>query len=198
MLIIKKRGDDGGNNWVTYHSGLANQGTGYMDLGTDAVEGTLANMFNSVAPGSSDATLFNVGTNTSTNDTGGSDTYVFYCFHEVPGYSKFGTFKGNGATNGAFIGTGFKPSFILVRPRAAASDWSIFDNGRSLTNVMNASLAPNSTAGDYTHSSAKMDFLSNGIKMRGSFGPINTDNQVHIYMAFAENPFAGTTPTTAR
>ena len=198
MLIIKKRGDDGGNNWVTYHSSLANQGTGYVDLGTNAAEGTLANMFNSVAPGSSDATLFNVGTNTSTNDTGGSDTYVFYCFHEVPGYSKFGVFAGNNNANGPYIPLGFSASWIMIkRINISTASWVIYDNARDPINPANIMLLPDSTAGDNTGN--KMDWLSNGVKIRGTSTAYNsTTSNNYIYMAFAENPFAGTTPATAR
>ena len=198
MLIIKKRGDDGGNNWVTYHSSLANQGTGYVDLGTNAVEGTLANMFNSVAPGSSDATLFNVGTNTSTNDTGGSDTYVFYCFHEVPGYSKFGTFVGNSNANGPYIPLGFSASWIMIkRINIGTASWVIYDNARDPVNPANIMLLPDSTAGDNTGN--KIDWLSNGVKIRGTSTAYNsTSSNNYIYMAFAENPFASTTPATAR
>ena len=203
MLIIKKRGDDGGNNWVTYHSGLANQGTGYVDLGTNAAEGTLANMFNSVAPGSSDATLFNVGTNTSTNDTGGSDTYVFYCFHSVPGYSKFGTYTGNGGSgDGPFVNLGFSPSWILYRNISASAGWRVFDSARDTSNVVEQSLTPNTTNAEKgDQSNVQGDFLSNGWKVRnpsntGDGGNVN--NNVYIYAAFAEHPFAGTTPATAR
>ena len=203
MLIIKKRGDDGGNNWVTYHSGLANQGTGYVDLGTNAAEGTLANMFNSVAPGSSDATLFNVGTNTSTNDTGGSDTYVFYCFHSVSGYSKFGTYIGNGGSgDGPLVNLGFSPSWILYRNISASAGWRVFDSARDTSNVVEQSLTPNTTNAEKgDQSNVQGDFLSNGWKVRnpsntGDGGNVN--NNVYIYAAFAEHPFAGTTPATAR
>ena len=203
MLIIKKRGDDGGNNWVTYHSGLANQGTGYVDLGTNAAEGTLANMFNSVAPGSSDATLFNVGTNTSTNDTGGSDTYVFYCFHSVSGYSKFGTYTGNGGSgDGPLVNLGFSPSWILYRNISASAGWRVFDSARDISNVVEQSLTPNTTNSEKgDQSNVQGDFLSNGWKVRnpsntGDGGNVN--NNVYIYAAFAEHPFAGTTPATAR
>ena len=144
----------------------------------------------------SDTTHFVVGNDDLVNEAGAN--FVAYVWAEIPGYSKFAAYIGNGNADGPFIETGFKPAFILARPLGTASDWSIFDNGRSPVNVMNSSQAPNSAGADYTHSSAKMDFLSNGVKMRGSFGPINTSGQSHLLMCFAEHPFAATSPATAR
>jgi hypothetical protein len=188
-IVVKGRSASG-KEWVNYHHKMGNNKV--MWWNRDTAEDTSSN-FQSTDPTS---TVFSIGTGGDVNTS--SVTYIAYCWCEKPGFSKFDSFEGNGNADGPFIETGFKPAWFLARPKGTASDWSIFDNGRSPENVMNASLATNSTAGDYTHSSAKMDFIANGIKIRGTFAPFNSSSQTIIYMAFAENPFAGTTPTTAR
>jgi hypothetical protein len=187
-IIIKNRSSS--QNWPVYFEDIGNDKSFLLD--TDGAQA--AGMFQDTTPTS---TVFSVDGSNNVNKS--SENMIAYCWCGKPGFSKFGTYVGNGQTNyGAFIETGFKPAWFLARPIGTASDWSIFDSGRSPVNVMNASLAPNTTAADYTHSSAKMDFIANGIKIRGTFAPINSSGQTIIYAAFAENPFAGTTPITPR
>ena len=188
-IIVKNR-DSAGNNWAVYHVGQGNTHVTFLD--TDGAQ-SATDRWQDTTPTS---TVFSVDGTTDVNKS--TDKMIAYCWCEKPGFSKFSTYVGNANADGPFIETGFKPAFFLARPAGAASDWSIFDNGRSPVNVMNASLATNSTAGDYTHSSAKMDFLSNGVKIKGTFAPFNSSSQTIIYAAFAEHPFAGTTPATAR
>jgi len=193
MLVIKKRGDDGGNNWVTYHIGLANQGTGYVDWGTTAAEGTLSNMFNSTVP---TATLFSIGTNTSTNDSGGSDTYVFYAFRSVPGVCKVGTYVGNGSTtDGPYVYTGFKPRWILIKNIGATQNWMIWDTARSPYNQLNNNLWADLNSSESTSSTYGRDILSDGFKPRGSSHAIvNASGNNYLYMAMAEIGGNGSQP----
>ena len=188
-IIVKNR-DSAGNNWAVYHVGTNNTHVTFLDQ--DSAQ-SATDRWQDTTPTS---TVFSVDGTTDVNKS--TDDMIAYCWCEKPGFSKFGTYAGNANANGPFINLGFKPAFFLTRPIGTASDWSIFDNGRSPENVMNASLAPNTTAADYTHSSAKMDFLSNGVKIRGTFAPFNSSGQTIMYAAFAEHPFAGTTPATAR
>ena len=189
VVWVRNRSVAGG--WYVGH---ASAGFNYeVRLDEDGARAGSATLFNETAPTS---TVFTVGTAAGTN--GSTNNMIAYCWAEKPGFSKFDSFVGTANADGPFIELGFKPAFFLTRPIGTASDWSIFDNGRSPENVMNASLAPNTSAADYTHSSAKMDFLSNGVKIRGTFAPINSSGQTIIYMAFAEHPFAATTPATAR
>ena len=186
-IIIKNRSSS--QNWPVYFEDIGNDKSFLLD--TDGAQA--AGMFQDTTPTS---TVFSVDGSNNVNKS--SENMIAYCLCGKPGFSKFGTYGGNANADGPFIETGFKPAFFLTRPVGTASDWSIFDNGRSPVNVMNASLAPNTTAADYTHSSAKMDFLSNGVKIRGTFAPFNSSGQTIMYAAFSENPFAGTTPATAR
>ena len=125
---------------------------------------------------------------------------IAYCFHSVKGYSKFGSYTGNGNDNGVFIYTGFKPAFVITRQTNGGNYWHIHDNKRNSFNVVNTQLFADRAVAEETPSSGEnaRDFLSNGFKFRDS----DHNNQAHsyIYMAFAESPFvsSGGIPTTAR
>ena len=144
----------------------------------------------------------------STTFTGGGSngvnangvTYVAYCFAEKQGYSKFGSYVGNGNADGTFIYTGFKPAFIMVKTTALTDEWNMFDNRRSGFNVNNDALyASANYAEDAGSVSGFMDIVSNGFKLRRAANSPNRST-TYIYMAFAENPFVTSTgiPTTAR
>jgi len=189
MLLIKKRGDDGGNNWVTYHSGLVNQGTGYVDLGTDAAEGTLANMFNSTIPA---ATVFSIGTNTSTNDSGGSDTYVFYAFRSVPGVCKVGRYTGNANANGPYVQTGFKPAWVMTKNINDSEHWIVQDNVREPINLNDEYLSPSQNIAAAT--GLHVDFLADGFKLKSTSNMTNGSGDEMIYLAMAEIGGNGSQP----
>ena len=128
---------------------------------------------------------------------GSSDNMVCYCFAEKKGYSKFGSYTGNGNANGNFNYLGFKPSFILLKGNNT-ENWSMYDNKRLGYNVDNNVLYPNANSAEGT--SDDIDFLSNGFKIRRQTGLLNDNNVVYIYMAFAESPFvnSNSVPTNAR
>lgn len=114
---------------------------------------------------------------------------ISYCFHDVPGYSKFGSYVGNGYNDGAFIYTGFKPKFVMIKVIDASGGWRMYDSARSPFNVITSSLKANGNDGTQDISGVYLDFLSNGFKCRGGDQDINNQNNHYIYMAFAENPF---------
>ena len=124
--------------------------------------------------------------------------YVCYAWSEVPGYSAFGTYTGNGVADGPFIYTGFKPAFILIKRSSAAEHWQVLDSTRNTYNPANAVLQPSATSIETASSSNDVDFLSNGFKIRTSHTAYN--NGTYTYAAFAEHPFGGenTPPATAR
>ena len=140
------------------------------------------------------STVFSIGTNNGVNRSSG--TFVAYCFAEKQGYSKFGKYTGNNNTNGTFIYTGFKPSWVMVkRTDANGNNWPIWDNKRGV-NGNRQELYANLNNADATDSA--IDILSNGFKLRNSSTEWN--NGDYIYMAFAEHPFVSSegVPTTAR
>jgi len=120
-----------------------------------------------------------------------SATMVAYCWAEVAGYSKFGSYTGNSSADGPFVYLGFRPKYVLIKSAVTAGGtWVVFDSSRSTYNVAGEKLAPNSADAENsgaTGISGGIDMLSNGFKIRLSWGDINTSNTL-IYAAFAENP----------
>jgi len=138
----------------------------------------------------------------STNlSLGGDRDAIAYCWHEVEGFSKFGSYTGNGNADGPFVYTGFKPAWVMTKRTNDTSSWVIFDSTRSKFNQMSDYLLADSSAAEVGASgTADIDFVSNGFKLRSNPAGFNASGDVMIYMAFAEHPFVGdgTSPVTAR
>jgi len=129
------------------------------------------------------------------------DTFVAYAFAEKQGYSKFGKYVGNGNANGAFVYTGFKPAWIMLKiTTGTTAGWYIWDTKRETFNPNNQYLNAVEADAEQSASTFDIDFLSNGFKLRNSNAGLNGSANSYIYMAFAENPFTTSTgiPTTAR
>ena len=167
--------------------------------GTDASVDNV-DFFKDTSPTSSVWTMSN-----STLNNQGSINHIAYCFAEKKGFSKFGSYTGNGQSeDGPFIYTGFKPAFVIVKKYdSAGGNWVMWDNKRSdvpNANVNDQVLYPNASDAELSSATREIDTLSNGFKIRGEGGNINADADNFIYMAFAENPLVGTNniPATAR
>ena len=187
MIILKNI--EATSNWFVYHASLGNTNRIYLNT-TDA---------------SSSSTIWNNTTPTSSvwsvrgGDFGTGEDVVFYAFAEKKGYSKFGSYIGNGNADGTFVYTGFKPAFVIQKASSTSSyDWVILDNKRDPFNVADESLYANLSGAVQT--SNHTDFLSNGFKLRSTAAGNNGSGTTYIYMAFAENPLVTSTgiPTTAR
>jgi hypothetical protein len=194
MMIVKNRTTV--TNWHVYHKAIG--ATKYLHLNLTNAEGTASSVWNDTAPTSS---VFSIGTGDGTNKSG--DNIIAYCFAEKTGYSKFGSYTGNGNADGTFIYTGFKPAFVLTKSSSnsgASYNWQMWDNKRNTYNAVDTQLRPNTSESDNPDVSYSMDFVSNGFKMRGTNTNQNGSGSTYIYMAFAENPFVTSTgiPTTAR
>jgi hypothetical protein len=177
MIIVKVRSTT--NDWIVYHSSLGNGNAVYLNL-TNANASALA--WNSTSPTSS---VFSIGTQSIVNTS--SATYIAYCFAEVKGYSKFGSYTGNGSADGTFVYTGFKPAFVICKSSSNAYSWVMHDSKRpsyNATNLYSYAQATNTEGSDIPH-----DFVSNGFKIRSTFSDTNGSGMTYIYMAFAENPF---------
>ena len=135
------------------------------------------------------STTFTLGTDANVN--GDTRTYLAMCFAEVEGFSKFGTYTGNGDADGPFAYCGFKPNWVLIKNTGAATSWAIWDIARDTYNVAEKYLLPNSNAAEATAGELDIDILSNGFKIRGTDSGINTSSGIYIFAAFAENPFGG-------
>jgi len=191
MVIVKRLNST--SQWSVYHESIGN--TKHLVLNTTAAEsGASANYWNNTTPTTS---VFSIGAGTDVNASGG--TYVAYCFAEKQGYSKFGSYTGNGNADGSFIFCGFKPAFLIVkRSSDSTENWMMLDNKRSPFNVANKRLSPNLNASENTD--IPTDFLSNGFKIRTSGGGMNASGVTYVFMAFAEAPLVGSNnvPANAR
>ena len=117
------------------------------------------------------------------------DNYIAYCWSEIPGYSKFGIYRGNDSSDGVFNHCGFKPACVITAGKNSSDAWFIFDNKRDPDNIGHHRLFPNQNSSESTSvnsSSTQFDFYSNGFKFRGSSDDANGTNRHYIYMAFAE------------
>ena len=181
--------------WYLWHKNLTNETTYAIYLNTTAAQTNVGPTWNSTAPTSS---VFSLGNDSNVNNS--TQAHVAYCFNSVEGYSKFGSYPGVSSADGAFISTGFKPAFVMVKNSTGAGNWLIWDSQRGPYNVMGAVLQPNTTSTEAAITAYPIDFLSNGFKHRQNHSHHNTGGYTYIYAAFAENPFGGanTAPATAR
>jgi len=198
FMIFKNRSQ--GDDWVVYHhKNTAYPWTDHLHLNTNAATSDDEQMFEDVVFAADE---INLGTNHEVNADG--ENYVAYAFAGVQGYSKFGSYTGNGDADGPFVYTGFKPAWVMVKKTSDTHSWYIqygstgIDTGDQGSNPVKSSLQANSNSGDSTENS--MDFLSNGFKIRTSGNGHNTGSGTYIYMAFAEHPFVSSkgVPVTAR
>ena len=189
MLIIKNR--DGSNRWQTWHKSLGTHNTYLINnilLNTTGAETFYSSQIRAIS--SSTFTVRDADADGNANVNKNGDDYIAYLFASVEGYSKSGFYKGNGNANGPFIFTGFKPAMVLIKCSSNSENWNLFDNKRDDDNRVHHLLVPNtSTEENSTTTARALDFLSNGIKIRGTDGTINTDDYTYVYFAFAETPF---------
>lgn len=183
LIIPKCRG--AATSWPVYHTSLG--ATKWLLLNSTQGTTTTSQEWNNTEPTSS---VFTIGNSSSNSNQ--SSTYVAYVFAPVAGYSAFGSYVGNGSTDGPFVYTGFRVRYILVKRTDSASDWFIMDTARNTYNTANALLGANVNYAESTYASTNyVDFLSNGFKIRqdNSNGYQNASGGTYIYAAFAENPF---------
>jgi hypothetical protein len=182
FIIVRSRTNSGGDPWGVYHVSLGN--TKYLRLNTTNAEATLSTVWNDTSPTD---TVVSIGTSdiVSSADT----SFIMYCFAPVAGYSAFGSYTGNGSTNGPFVYLGFRPRWILFKSTNGTNkSWWIADTARDTYNIVGNLLAPNSADAEVTGNSF-VDYISNGFKLRDSWGGANTNGETYIYAAFAEFPF---------
>jgi len=190
MIIVKERSQT--RDWTVYHKELGN--TGGLRLNTtSAAETTREGWWSNTNPSSSVITLGGDPQNDwyQTNQTG--QTYIAYCFHSVDGFSKVGSYTGNGsATNGTFVYTGFRPKWIMAKRSdsgVATSDWYIWDAERNTFNVAGKTVQANESTAESDSGNHDLDILSNGFKLRIDYATVNGSGNNFIYLAFAEQPF---------
>jgi len=186
MVIHKCRSATGA--WKVNHVGIPNQ---WIDLNlTDAASsgGGTNGSLGYQSTNTSTTFQFTAGSSTVNNVNANGSTYVAYCFSEIAGFSKFGSYTGNGSADGVFTYTGFTPKFIMIKRTDTADSWVIYDISRSQYNESKLTLYPNLSNAESADANG-IDILSNGFKMRNTYSSLNVNGGTYIYMAFATNPF---------
>jgi hypothetical protein len=181
--ILKDRDTNSNNNqWHVFATAYGDY-YGYLSA-TNAFAAT-AEFY----PTSGSSTTVTIGRSSpvaNSNESG--DNYVMYLFTPVAGYSAFGSYVGNGSTDGPFVYTGFRPEFVMIKSATTAgTSWEMFDNARETSNLMDLELLANSANAEGTYTFG--DFVSNGFKLRSTNNGVNQSSATLIYMAFAESPF---------
>jgi len=192
MAIFKDRSSTG--YWMTYHQAVGNGAN--LVLNETNASSSSSVWWNSTSPTSS---VFSIGTSSNINVSGRN--YVGYLFAEKQGYSKFGSYTGNGNADGTFVYTGQKSAFIMIKAASRAGTWNMYDVKRSTFNNIDDFITANTSDAETTGNTYQnIDILSNGFKCRGTGTGTNESGSTYIYMAFAENPFVTSTgvPATAR
>ena len=185
MIIIKGRTN--AYNWNVYHAGLLSPTNNKLYLDDTAKEnngGTNAGTWNSTAPTSS---AFSLGTFLNVNEN--LKDFIAYLFAEVEGFSKFGSYTGNGSADGPFVYCGFRPRYIMYKRTDAVGNWNIIDTARDTYNPEQTLLRANLGLGDESNAVYTQDFLANGWKIRSTNVDINVSTATYIFAAFAESPF---------
>jgi len=181
MIIVKNLDDT--RDWVVYqHEMSSDPKTDHLHLNlTEAVDDYP--FWNDTAPTS---TVFSIGAYSAVNKDG--DSIIAYCWHSVEGYSKFGSYVGNGSADGPFVYCGFRPAFVMVKRTDATNSWCILDNAREAFNPVDKYLLADDAGSEGT-SGLTFDFLSNSFKLKTSSAAVNASGGTYIFMAFAEQPF---------
>lgn len=174
-------------NWICYHSSLGASQLVALNL---TIASTATTDFNSTAPSSS---LITLGSGNGTNGGVGSSgiTYVAYAFSEIEGFSKFGSYTGNGSADGPFIYCGFRPRWIMYKRSGTGTsgNWNIIDAARDTYNPEQTLLRANLAIPDESNAVYVQDFTANGWKIRSTNVDINVNDATYIFAAFAESPF---------
>ncbi len=187
MIILKRT--DAVEDWYIWHKDL---GAGSSALNqylrfTTASQATATNLFNTV-----NSTVFN-----PSYTNGVPNTNVAYCFAEKAGYSKFGSYTGNGSTNGPMVVTGFEPAYIMIKNSTAIYEWTVYDNKRSTSNPRDNVLYPNTSGAENSGETGDIDFLANGFQLKAAAGSINQNGGTLIYAAFASDASSAPTLTNS-
>jgi hypothetical protein len=196
IAIIKDR-DTVGTNWIVAYT--------IQDGSSDRLYLQDTNSKFDLPDGSTefrvDFSSSNITLGTWNNINADGKKFIAYVFTPIQGYSKFGSYTGNGSLDGPFVYLGFKPAWVLIKQTSTAQNWILYDNKINPFNEAVTKLSPNlSDAEDSSTGNNDIDMLSNGFKVTEDNNDMNESGQNFIYMAFAESPFVSSegVPTTAR
>ena len=182
LIITKERGAS--NNWHVWHSGVMTTSSQFLMLNSTAALGSYSNVWGTSIPTS---LVFGANVGSLVN---ASTASIAYCWAEIEGFSKFGSYTGNGSTDGPFVYCGFKPAFVMTKRTDTTGEWWMYDSSRGSTNPNARMLLANDNGTENEDSASYLlDFLSNGFKIRAGLAALNGSGGSFIFMAFAESPF---------
>jgi hypothetical protein len=195
VIILKNRGPDVAN-WQVYHSSLT--ATHYIQLNSTGAATDSNTRWNDTEPTS---TVFTTGSSGDVKGDSSGETFIAYCFTSKKGFSKFGSYTGNGNADGPFVYTGFRPAWVMIKKTSGTGNWMIMDNKRSASggfNVLGERIKANTNEAGST--ADYQDNISNGFKIRTTASSWNDSGGTYIYLAFAESPFVNSNgiPNNAR
>ena len=176
MIIVKDAASIG--NWAVWHTSLTSTAH-YLFMNTTAAQASAS----AIWTGTPSSTTFGIGSWHT------ADRQIAYCFAPVDGYSKFGSYTGNGNADGPFVYLGFRPRWVMIKRTDTTDDWVILDTSRNAYNLTNTALYPSSNSSETSNGFYDSDIVSNGIKIKASNVVVNANGGTYIYAAFAEAPF---------
>jgi len=185
IIIFKNRSAT--TNWVVYNINATSAAASARPMYLNTTNSEIANgaMFNH--PSTNSSTIFNIGTDSTTNGSGNS--MVAYCFTPIAGYFATNIFTGNGSADGPFVFCGFRPAYVLIKDTTNNGAWFIWDTARDTYNVSQYTLLANSSDAETSGSANYIDILSNGFKVKATTAGFNSNTDKFLFMAFASNPF---------
>ena len=202
LLIVKSR--DEADSWFLKHKSLSSNHNLNLDQNVATTNVTSAYSEGGLSNLSGNTFGFLDGTSDANAVNESSEKHIAYCFNEVKGYSKFKSYTGNGNADGTFVYTGFKPAWILIKDTGSNQSWFLYDNKRDTINPNTKLLTVNNNSAEEDSASTgntfDIDFVSNGFKIKTSYGGVNTSGNTYVYICFAESPFVNSNgiPTNAR
>ena len=180
-LIITKARTASPTDWPVYHANLSAGNSIFLSTTAAQASGVWY-------PSAPSSTVFTTTWPGNSSINASTINYVSYIFAEIAGFSKFGSYTGNGLLDGPFVFCGFRPRFVMVKRTDVAADWVIFDSSRNTSNLTTQILEPSQSLAEITGSGSSLDLLSSGVKMRGAGLEVNVTNGTYIFAAFAEVP----------
>jgi hypothetical protein len=186
MIIVKSKSI--ASDWVMYHSSLTASNLIFPHLPN--AQGAISSFAWGGVSSVSSTTFTVIAGNTDIRNVNKSgDNYVAYCFAEVDGFSKFGSYTGNGSTDGSFVWCGFRPRYVLVKRTDSTGAWIVKDTARDTGNQAVRNLYTHLTNAEDTFATVEWDILSNGFKLRGTAADQNASGGTYLFASFAEAPF---------
>jgi len=183
FAIIKDRSN--AEDWFVYHRSLSGA-TSFLTLNGTGAQSTANTPWGT---GNWSSTQFMVTNNATNNANANLANYIAYLFTEISGFSRIGSYTGNGSADGVFVWTGHRPRYVLIKRTDTTASWVVFDTARMTYNALGNVLYPDLSAAEALTTTMPIDILSNGFKLRDTDSEYNANTGTYVFASFAESPF---------